>query len=97
MIRLEPPLDGLDGIMDCGMDQRHVEKSVTAGTLGGDQLHRHIIPIRHGVGMGWGCRGQTDKDQKTRKTALFHGPSLRRSTNSYIRVGARGIYLNNVN
>jgi hypothetical protein len=49
VVRCEPPLYGLDGVVHGGVDQRHVEKTMTAWTSRGHGLQRHVIPVGHGI------------------------------------------------
>ena len=51
MIWRVPPLDGLNGVVHCGVDQRHVDKSMTTWTLTRDELQRDVVPVGNRIGM----------------------------------------------
>jgi len=55
LVRFEPPVDGLDGVMHCGLDDGQIQKPDWAGTRRGCRrqcLHGNDIPVRHDIGAG---------------------------------------------
>ena len=54
MVRFEPSVNGLDGVMHRGLDYGQIQEHDRAGTRRGrrDQgLHGNAIPIGHGIGV----------------------------------------------
>ena len=90
VIRLEPPLDGLNGVVHRRLDERHVEKAVTTRAFRRHSLQRNLVPIRHGVGVRRRRPAQADADEKTREVPLSHGCSLpHRSKLAKVAAGAQ--------